>query len=152
MVAERPEMRAWIAEALGLRTRHPALETTLFRRLEDIEHGPLVQIGALVHSVVDELRGAQRRLAEQADELRLLRRTVARLTERLDELAGEDAVADGHLLLLPGTSGYRLVDRDGPPPVRGEAVEVEGARLRVVGVGPSPLPDDPRRSALALAG
>lgn len=46
---------------------------------------------------------------------------------------------------LPG--GYRLVDRDGQPPARGDVLELDGASFRVLRLGPSPLPGDERRCA-----
>jgi len=52
------------------------------------------------------------------------------------------------LLFLPGCGGYRLVERDGPPPAPGAALEIEEGRFQVVKVGRSPLPADRRRCAV----
>src|SRR5439155_937253 len=50
-----------------------------------------------------------------------------------------------HLLLVPGPSGYSLVERTGAPPPVGACVELSGARSFVVAkLGPSPLPRDAR--------
>jgi hypothetical protein len=174
--------RNWLAEALARRAaRHPDLEQTLFRRLQDLENGPLEQLGGLVRHVIDELRVAQRRVSEQAAELRSLRDTVAALSDRLARVEQErvereraeeprpaPAVAPepepepapepgpkpkpGHVLLLALPSGYRLVERDGPPPAAGEAVEHDGVRFRVLGPQASPLPGDQRPSLLGLPG
>jgi hypothetical protein len=156
MPSERPEMRSWLAEALASRTRHPALEDTLFHRLHELEQGPLQQLGELVHLVIDELRVAQRRLAEQAGDLSSLQRSVAVLSGRLDDLSGGQAVAppdapvDGHVLLLGHPEGYRLLERDGAAPAPGDEVEAGGARYRVLNRGSSPLPGDPRPGVIAL--
>jgi hypothetical protein len=53
----------------------------------------------------------------------------------------------GHVLLLSFPDGYRLVARDGPPPARGDVLELEGEDFAVLRLGPSPLPGDWRRCA-----
>lgn len=54
--------------------------------------------------------------------------------------------ADGWLAFIPSPEGYRLLERDGSPPVQGETVELDG-RYCVLRLGPSPLPRDRRRCA-----
>jgi hypothetical protein len=54
---------------------------------------------------------------------------------------------DGHVLFVADPAGYRLLQRDGAPPPRGETLELDGGRFRVVRLGPSPLPGDGRRCA-----
>lgn len=56
-------------------------------------------------------------------------------------------MADGHLLFVWTPSGYRLLERDGDPPSLGAEVEQNGDRLRVLKIGPSPLPGDRRPCA-----
>jgi hypothetical protein len=57
----------------------------------------------------------------------------------------ETAVSESGWVAFVGTAhGYRLVERSGAPPARGEAVELDGARFRVVKLGRSPLPGDGR--------
>jgi hypothetical protein len=147
------DIRGWVAEALARRTRHPELEHTLFHRLQELEQGPLDQLGELVRAVVEELRLTQGRLAEQTRDLQLLRGTVAVLSERLDELAtrapAPTPVAEGHVLLLPSAEGYVQVPREGEPPVPGEQVEHDGRRYRVLNRGRAALPGG-RPSLLAL--
>ena len=53
----------------------------------------------------------------------------------------------GHVLFIAAPSGYRLAERDGGPPARGDELEWDGARYAVVRLGPSPLPADRRRCA-----
>lgn len=52
-----------------------------------------------------------------------------------------------YLLFLSKPAGYELREREGEPPAVGAEVEEDGAQMRVVKVGPSPLPGDPRRCA-----
>jgi hypothetical protein len=147
------DIRGWLAEAIGRRTHRPALEQTLFHQLDALERGPLEQLGELVRAVVDELRHAQQRLNEQAADLRALKAAVLSLNARIDGLTAEpepepepEPVAVGHVLLLAAPDGYRLVERDGPPPAADEVVD----GYRVLGRGRSPLPDDRRPCLLAL--
>lgn len=157
MPEERPEIRGWLADALSRRVRHPALEETLFNRLRELEQGPLEQLGELVGLVIEELRVAQRRVVEQATDLRALRQTVAALAERVEQLAArvepppaEPEPVEGHVLMLPLPGGYRAFVRPGPPPAPGEQVEHEDTRFRVLRVGRSPYPGDRRPCAFAL--
>jgi len=55
----------------------------------------------------------------------------------------------GHVLFVASTAGYRLLDRDGVPPARGDALVLDGAGAVavVLRLGPSPLPGDRRRCA-----
>ena len=53
----------------------------------------------------------------------------------------------GHLLLASTTAGYRLLERQGPPPARGAVLEVDDIGFSVLRLGPSPLPGDWRRCA-----
>ena len=56
-----------------------------------------------------------------------------------------------HLLFVWKTSGYELVEQDGDAPAVGAAVELEGQQLRVIKLGPSPLPGDKRACAYLSA-
>lgn len=72
-----------------------------------------------------------------------------------DQARQEELVSISHKLSPPGgwvafvgsADGYRLVEREGAAPGRGERVEVEGTPFRVLRSGPSPLPGDRRRCA-----
>jgi hypothetical protein len=57
------------------------------------------------------------------------------------------AAADGWVAFVASPAGYRLVEREGAAPARGEVVELDGAGFRVLRLGPSPLPGDARRCA-----
>jgi hypothetical protein len=54
---------------------------------------------------------------------------------------------DGHVLLVPSPDGYRLLEREGAPPARGDLLDVDDDRFSVLRLGPSPLPADRRRCA-----
>jgi hypothetical protein len=56
-------------------------------------------------------------------------------------------MADSHLVFVWTPAGYQLREKEGEPPAVGDEVEEDGTRLRVVKVGPSPLPGDPRSCA-----
>jgi hypothetical protein len=58
----------------------------------------------------------------------------------------------GHLLFIWAPTGYRLEEREGPPPAVGDLVELgELGRQEVQKVGSSPLPGDPRPCAFLTA-
>ena len=57
----------------------------------------------------------------------------------------------GHLLFVWKPSGYELVEQDGDAPAVGAAVELDGQQLRVITLGPSPLPGDTRACAYLSA-
>lgn len=55
--------------------------------------------------------------------------------------------ASAELLFVPSPVGYRLVAAEGRPCTRGAIVVLPEGAFRVLRVGPSPLPGDPRRCA-----
>ena len=58
-----------------------------------------------------------------------------------------EPAVDGWVALVPSPEGYRLLQRDGSPPDRGAALELDDERFVVLRLGPSPLPGDRRRCA-----
>ena len=54
---------------------------------------------------------------------------------------------DGHILFVPWPDGYRLQEREGAPPARGDVLELGEDAFSVLRLGPSPLPGDRRRCA-----
>jgi signal peptidase I len=56
-----------------------------------------------------------------------------------------------HLLFVPGTGGYELVEREGAVPASGTAVEVDGTVYTIANVRKSPLPADDRPCAFLWA-
>lgn len=74
---------------------------------------------------------------------------LAELVERVIVLVEDVAPppADGHVLFVAATDGYRLLARGGGTPACGSELELEGGRFRVLRQGPSPFPGDRRRCA-----
>ena len=58
-----------------------------------------------------------------------------------------EPVADGWVAFVHSPDGYGLLQRDGAPPARGAAVELDSGVFLVLRLGPSPLPGDRRRCA-----
>ena len=59
----------------------------------------------------------------------------------------------GHLLFIWTPTGYRLQEREGPPPAVGDVIDLgELGRQEVQKVGASPLPGDSRPCAFLTAG
>ena len=56
-----------------------------------------------------------------------------------------------YLLFVWRPSGYELVQQDGPPPVVGAQIDVDGSLLEVTKLAPSPLPGDRRVCAYLSA-
>lgn len=61
--------------------------------------------------------------------------------------AAGTTVREAWLAFVPSPHGYRLVEREGSPPARGEALVLEDGRYLVLRLAPSPLPGDARRCA-----
>jgi hypothetical protein len=51
------------------------------------------------------------------------------------------------LVFVSRPTGYELRERDGDPPAVGTDIELDDFRVRVVKIGPSPLPGDDRPCA-----
>lgn len=107
-------------------------------------------------------RRLRRRTPAQPDEelaaLERLGELVARIVALLPDAAapapvaapqppetGPAPAAAATLLFVPSPSGYRLAESAGV--ARGERVELAEGAFRVVRLGPSPFPGDPRRCA-----
>ncbi|HSO01532.1 MAG TPA: hypothetical protein VLS46_03300 [Gaiellaceae bacterium] len=67
--------------------------------------------------------------------------------EELVSISHKPSPPDEWVAFVPSPAGYRLAEREGAAPGRGERVEVEGTPFRVLRLGPSPLPGDRRRCA-----
>ncbi|MER3409521.1 MAG: hypothetical protein C4306_05325 [Thermoleophilia bacterium] len=96
-------------------------------------------------------------LAQLDARLEQIGRRLDRLVETLAQAqGGEDTssprrqgaapkTAGGHLLFLPGSCGYEILARQGPPPAPGEEVPLEGRGTFLAWkVAASPLPGDER--------
>jgi len=112
-----------------------------------------------------KLAAAEASLADALRELAHWRRAAERKRAQVERLLGRlrtreraapapvHADAHGHLVLALLGDRYELVEREGPPPAAGAPVELPelGGSFVVERVGRSPLPNDPRRCAVAQA-
>jgi hypothetical protein len=89
--------------------------------------------------------GAEHEPSPNADEAG---HPVSRDTDQPTPEAGrrEQRAAERHLLFVSTSSGYALVERQGPPPSVGRGIELpeQAASYLVTKLGPSPLPNDSR--------
>ena len=67
------------------------------------------------------------------------------------EVAGEAPMprpeTGGHVRFFPGEAGYAVLDAAGPCPEVGDVLDQDGLGYRVLKVGISPFPQDPRPCA-----
>ena len=107
---------------------------------------------AVVLPSLDRLAGLIERVVELVDEVSGGRATAPQLEPVLPEPAAQASlppVAEpavfGWLAFVPSPQGYALLERAGPVPAPGQALDLDGARYRVLREAPSPLPRDRRR-------
>jgi hypothetical protein len=115
----------------------------LWRRRKPPTPPPAVALPSL-----DRLAGLIERVVELVDEVS---GAPAAAPERPTEAqqAVPAATADGNwLAFVSSPHGYTLVDRPGSLPTRGDEVDLDGVRYRVLRHAPSPLPGDGRRCAV----
>jgi hypothetical protein len=103
----------------------------------------------------------RRQVGRLIERVRQRERRIADLSARTGELprvaattksAPDTSTVQSHLVLAQLGQRYQLIERDGPPPEADtvlELPEISEARFLVVGVGHTPLPNDPRRCVLA---
>jgi hypothetical protein len=73
----------------------------------------------------------------------LLEANLEELSSRPQETPGRKYSEERHTLFVPGSGGYRAVERSGRAPEPGAEVAMsDEARFRVVRIGPSPLPGE----------
>ena len=125
----------------GSRGRDAKAPGVWFRRRRRRQSPPPVLLPAL-----DRLAGLVERVVALLDEVAL---PPAAAEEPLVSEQPEpgSSGADGWVAFVGSPAGYRLLERDGAPPARGDAIVLEDARFRVLRLGPSPLPGDTRRCA-----
>ncbi len=137
------------ARAVELERREAALAIDEERVAErSRELGAVELRRAAVERREEALRARALQLERQAAE-------IASLASRLDAI-GTSTVAKqaapvppetSHVILTSGDR-YRLVERDGPPPVPGDDVELDEGIYRCIRITISPLPADTRRCAV----
>jgi len=124
-VRELSEREAGIAEA----------EAEISRRRQDL--GAVELKRAAVERRERDVEEREARLAELDDAL---------TTTAAPSMEPADRIQSVELAFVPGTN-YRLVEVTLPDATAGTSVELDGEKLVVSRVGPSPLPGDPRRCA-----
>lgn len=105
---------------------------------------------------LDRLAELVARVVDLLDDLVLEQHNLSSApSDRPVQAEAEELVSVGHKLdpqpgwvaFVGSPEGYRLAEREGAAPGRGERVEVGGTPFRVLRLGPSPLPGDRRRCA-----
>jgi hypothetical protein len=116
-------------------TPRPNLESTLLSRVTGRDEAYDAVLEEL-QEVRERLRRAERKLA------------AIEALEAIDASAIRAATTHTRLVCRP--AGYAFAEVDEPPPQVGEIVSLDGDLYVVDRLTPSPLPDDPRRSAVLV--
>ena len=156
--ALRPRLAAAESELAALRPQLAAAEST-FRAERDARAADIESSARKVANADAAVARTQAQLTAREAELRTLKSEAAERLRELDFLRArlntleaapvepepEPAPVDNgpHILFVPRNGGYELVERDGPPPARGETVEADAVYI-VAKVGPSPRPGEQR--------
>jgi hypothetical protein len=135
------ERGRWVATVEELRATVAAQAEDL--AAHNAEAGNLGDLETLLETVSGVLHARVAELeAERAELVRKLADANASPPAAAPAaVAGRSYAETSHLLFVPSPAGYLLLERSGPPPRAGEAVDVEGSALVVAKIGPSPLGD-----------
>jgi chromosome segregation ATPase len=175
LASTRAQLAAALSDAEGLREA-VGHERALSERARATAHDLQKQRAAL-QTQLEELqtnraedRGAQdpsaSAVASLEEEVEELRAVIELQEQALEAAAARERASDGdprvkidrsntrgysreaHFLFAPGTAGYELVERAGPPPSPGAVIELPGGRTcRVTRVGPPLFPGSPAACA-----
>ncbi len=101
---------------------------------------PVAEVDRSRRALVLSLENARRAAAERSS------LEGAELASGAEQTTAEANAGEGHLLFVPTTAGYELVERNGPAPPDGDRVKLpqQAASFQVAKLGPSPLPHDTR--------
>ncbi|HEV8459743.1 MAG TPA: hypothetical protein VGQ38_03460 [Gaiellaceae bacterium] len=173
VVAELRARLERVEAALELRERLERVEAALAGRMDAVREQALAQIedrlcrlerligelaGAL-RQPLDAIRGSDASPEQHAPGPPIDGRSAVEPHESpsTDGPSPEEAPAaepdTGHVLFVAASSGYRLLERDGPAPAVGERLvleELDQARATVTGLRTSPLPGDARACVACL--
>jgi hypothetical protein len=134
-------LREEVAETAGLREELVDRDRRLAEIADEIAQMNRAHDATLT-SLREDLADRDRLLAESADQLTQLRQGASSVVD--SEIDDEKA----HVLFIPTSSGYSLLERPGPAPAVGETVEVDGdsgnAGHFVVCKHGRPVPGGPR--------
>ena len=147
VVARLAELDAHLHEVLAERNAFAENLNELQARLSAVSEAHEAEITHVADSAaarIDELEAELKAALAARSELET---TVAELRERAEqpqpaETAEEATGGRAHLLFVPSSSGYALIDFDGPDPPSGTLLDVDGVSYVVRRVGASPFPGD----------
>jgi hypothetical protein len=111
------------------------------------ELGAVELRGAAVGRREEALRLREAEVEARVAELDALAQRLEEVGASLGSVDRADVRDDAHVLLTTGEA-YGIIDRDGPAPLPGAAVELEDGTYRCVLLRPSPFPSDLRRCAV----
>ena len=156
--ALRPRLAAAETELAALRPQVAAAEST-FRAERDARAADIESSARKVANAEAAVARSQAQLTAREAELRTLKGEAAQRARELDFLRSRLSTLEAapvgpepdaapvetgpHILFVPRNGGYEIVERDGPPPARGETVEADAVYI-VAKVGPSPRPGEQR--------
>lgn len=166
---ELQELRTAAVEREGRLDRMVGLDAELEQLRARDDHGDGRQaaeteaLRVQLQEVAEKRDAAETRASALENDLTPLRAELASLRDRVEAVAVErDAALAGragtdpetkgeaaHVLFVPTSTGYTLVEQDGPAPEAGDVVELDAGRFVVRRLGPSPLPG-PRRCCAYL--
>jgi len=133
--AREAELTDFLQGLTGREAALSAAEEDLARRRQEL--GAVELKRAAVERRERDVEEREARLAELDDAL---------TTTAAPSMEPADRIQSVELAFVPGTN-YRLVEVTLPDATAGTSVELDGEKLVVSRVGPSPLPGDPRRCA-----
>jgi hypothetical protein len=136
------DLAAALADQFGIElTSGPPVHTPRRRG-----HLRLVQPNELPENVIE--LPLRREEPFEAAEVHAIRKSrLAYLEAILGRAIASAAREQHHVLFVPGSEGYGLVERDGPPPALGQAFDLDGTPVTVAKLGRSPFPGDRRPCA-----
>jgi hypothetical protein len=154
--ALRPRLTAAETELSALRSYAAAADGRV-QAERDARAADIESSARKVANATAAVARAQAQLADRETEVAALKADVVERSRELETLRSRLAVAQAvnappapppadtgpHSLFVPRNGGYELVERNGPPPARGETVELDGTYV-VAKVGPSPRPGEQR--------
>src|SRR4051812_44112525 len=154
MFAELRQRLERIEASLELRERLDRVEAAIAERVRTVREQAPAQVEerlTRLEELVAELARLVRRTPAEAQAPRVVERAAAGMPPA-PEPSTEPAVpapgpAAAHILFVATAAGYRVFERDGPPPSLGERLELaelEGAKATVAARRTSPLPGDSR--------
>jgi hypothetical protein len=98
---------------------------------------------------VERLQEENRRLLDEIDRLRA-EFTQLKVVETSEEPEPEPELPSSHVVFVPTPARYMLLERQGPPPAPGEALDLPEGSFVVGKIGRAPFPGERRACAFLL--